>query len=369
MSWEFLFDFCDNEGIETETTRAQKNDENYMVNMKLEDLTIKKNCHRDYWLKAISGLPKEYTKLNFQDPWIPYWFLNTMHVLSYNTMSGFKFYEEKIVQYLSKRKSHDGGYASSPELIGNVVLAYVAVNSLCIIGTESAYKSIDRESLYKWFLTLKRENGSFYAGKGSESDVRSTYCVLAVCSLLNIMTTEITKNCAVYFASCQGYDGGFSPNPGSETHGAFGYCAISGLSLLGKLELIDINAAIRWCAMRQMQFSGGFNGRTNKLADSCYNWWIGAMSKILSDYLGIESFWNDQGLCDWVLRICQKPEGGLSDRPHEKSDFFHTMYSLCGISATSSEYIQRETGIKLAEIDIRQAIPTVSVTKSRRYFL
>ena len=117
-----------------------------------------------------------------------------------------------------------------------------------------------------------------------------------------------------------------------------------------------------------MSFSGGFNGRTNKLVDSCYNWWVGAMAKSLSDYLNINSFWNDEGLFNYVIQCCQNSLGGICDRPPENPDFFHTMYSLIGLSVTSRKFIFEKTGLLLNEIDSRYAIPKKSVLNSIKYF-
>ena len=37
--------------------------------------------------------------------------------------------------------------------------------------------------------------------------------------------------------------------------------------------------------MRQMQFEGGFQGRTNKLVDGCYSWWQGGLFALLHSAL------------------------------------------------------------------------------------
>jgi geranylgeranyl transferase type-1 subunit beta len=37
----------------------------------------------------------------------------------------------------------------------------------------------------------------------------------------------------------------------------------------------------RWCIMKQ---SGGFQGRPNKDADTCYSFWVGATLKLLSSH-------------------------------------------------------------------------------------
>lgn len=39
-----------------------------------------------------------------------------------------------------------------------------------------------------------------------------------------------------------------------------------------------------WCSQRQVDKLGGFNGRTNKLIDSCYSFWVGAIFNTVNDY-------------------------------------------------------------------------------------
>jgi len=48
------------------------------------------------------------------------------------------------------------------------------------------------------------------------------------------------------------------------------------------MDLIDKGALIKWVSDRQMALEGGFNGRSNKVVDACYTFWIGAVFKLLS---------------------------------------------------------------------------------------
>lgn len=32
---------------------------------------------------------------------------------------------------------------------------------------------------------------------------------------------------------------------------------------------------------------GGFRGRTNKLVDGCYSWWVGGLFPLLEDIMGV----------------------------------------------------------------------------------
>ena len=46
---------------------------------------------------------------------------------------------------------------------------------------------------------------------------------------------------------------------------------------------IDVDAVLRWGVMQQSYAveGGGFRGRTNKLVDGCYGWWVGGLFAVL----------------------------------------------------------------------------------------
>ena len=366
--WKQFEAICDSEDYETVTTIDQKEVEKSVLALTKKEEKIQRIKHRDFLISMIRGLPHQFEALCYEEPWLPYWFMNSMHVLKLEKIGGFKVFDETSINYLKKRISDDGGYSSSPEQLGNTVLTYTAINALAIIGSESGFRTIDRKSIYKFLLSLKHEDGTFGTEDGSNSDVRSTYCAISVASLLNILTPELERGVVDFIVKCQGYDGGFAPNPNCETHGGYGFCALAALSILGAMNRININKAINWCAMRQMPFSGGFNGRTNKLVDTCYTWWVGSMCRILADEENIPSFWNEEGISKWVLTICQDDKGGCYDKPGKKPDLFHTMYGLTGLSVTAQDRINEQTGFCLADIDARYAIPKESVKKIQDYF-
>jgi protein farnesyltransferase subunit beta len=91
---------------------------------------------------------------------------------------------------------------------------------------------------------------------------------------------------------------------------------------------------------RQMRFEGGFQGRANKLVDSCYSFWVGALFPIIhlvmkNSKLSTTSLQdtntsttslsteNNEWLFDqialqrYVLLCCQGKNGGLTDKPEK----------------------------------------------------
>lgn len=70
-----------------------------------------------------------------------------------------------------------------------------------------------------------------------------------------------------------------------EAHGGYSFCGIAGLVLMGKENLCDVDRLARWAANRQMRSEGGFQGRTNKLVDGCYSFWVGGIFPLLHKIL------------------------------------------------------------------------------------
>jgi hypothetical protein len=98
---------------------------------------------------------------------------------------------------------------------------------------------------------------------------------------------------------CQTYEGGFasaawptglsspSASAAAEAHGGYTSCALFSHFLLRpavpQIAEIDTEALLRWAVMQQASAAegGGFRGRTNKLVDGCYGWWVGGLFAVL----------------------------------------------------------------------------------------
>jgi protein farnesyltransferase subunit beta len=197
-----------------------------------------------------------------------------------------------------------------------------------------------RKKMYNFFMSLKQPDGSFLVAHHSEVDVRyvyisslspattqrkwihfsGIYCLLVTATLLDIVTPELVEGTAGFVASCQTYEGGFSSasqpyyapasSPGAppvllesprpplgEAHGGYTFCSLASWVILQPFlssssspsePKINKKSLLRWLA--QMQGApielGGFKGRTNKLVDGCYSWWVGGSFTLLES-LGI----------------------------------------------------------------------------------
>lgn len=228
--------------------------------------------------------------------------------------------------------------------------------------------------------------------KDGEIDSRSTYTIVSIARILNILTPELSEGVAEYLLQCQTYEGGFGGEPFNEAHGGYNFCALAALLILGRAQDIDIEAQEHWLLQRQMKLEGGFQGRTNKLVDSCYSFWQGAghaminiikvggndlhdmniyfarKSKkhqsmpsssvvvtatesidgdiieleedsepvsIVDDYSGPLAF-NQKALQRYILHCGQQMEGGMRDKPGKSRDHYHSCYALSGLSVAQS---------------------------------
>jgi len=130
-----------------------------------------------------------------------------------------------------------------------------------------------------------------------------------------------------YILSSQTYDSAIGQGPGQESHGGSTYCAVAALHLMGKLDLLPRKKQlIQWCVERQIS---GFQGRINKLADTCYSFWIGATLVLLGAF-DLVDFTNLQGFA----LSCETSMGGLGKIPHVYPDVLHTYLGFCGLSFT-----------------------------------
>jgi geranylgeranyl transferase type-1 subunit beta len=99
---------------------------------------------------------------------------------------------------------------------------------------------------------------------------------------------------------------------------------------MGRLHLLKKQPKlIKWCLERQLS---GFQGRINKIPDTCYSFWIGATLCLL----GAEKLVNSKLLRAHTMS-CQKKISGFGKWPDQYPDVLHTYFSLCGLSMLVGE--------------------------------
>jgi protein farnesyltransferase subunit beta len=213
---------------------------------------------------------------------------------------------------------------------------------------------------------MKQADGGFTMAEGGEEDIRGAFCAMVIISLLNLPLelpqdaparkhglTMFTDGLGDWISQCQSWDGGLSAAPGNEAHGAYAFCGLGCLSIMGSPKdmlpkYLDMPLLVHWLSSRQASPEGGYNGRTNKLVDGCYSHWVGGCWALVeaataSSTSSTINLWNRGALARYILSACQeKSPGGLKDKPGMHADAYHTCYNLAGLSAAQYRYVYDE---------------------------
>ncbi|EGN97652.1 hypothetical protein SERLA73DRAFT_92860 [Serpula lacrymans var. lacrymans S7.3] len=381
------------DSYDTETSETQAETESTLLkHLPLDPntpLVLQKNLHMQYLVRNLTqGLPTRYTSQDASQPWLLYWTLQSFSILGVALDPDNK---QRTIDTILAWQHPDGGFGGGPGQAAHLLPTYAAVSALANVGRpgpRGGWDQVDRAKMYKFFMSLKQPDGSFLVSHHAEVDARGIYCLLVTAYLLNLLTPELVEGTAGFVASCQTYEGGFSsssqpyysPGPSGtstilnaprpplgEAHGGYTFCSLgSWIMLQPFLALedpstrpsVDFKALLRWLThMQGLPIElGGFRGRTNKLVDGCYSWWVGGCFSLLAS-LGIgggqgrdvdtgssdsegelwdevdDSLWNRIALQEYILLAGQHPAGGLRDKPPKSSDAYHTLYCLSGLSS------------------------------------
>ena len=176
-----------------------------------------------------------------------------------------------------------------------------------------------------------RKNGTFYGDQYGEPDTRFLYCALNALSLLQLLHFVDVPLAVSYIQRCVNADGGYGTSPGAETHSGQIFTCLAALSIAGRLDTVDAPKLAAWLSERQVSSGpgkGGLNGRPEKDEDVCYSWWVLSSLAILD-----KIHWIDGTALRAFILKCQDPEhGGISDRPGDMVDVFHTVFGIAGLS-------------------------------------
>uniref|UniRef100_A0A6B2L8R2 Geranylgeranyl transferase type-1 subunit beta n=1 Tax=Arcella intermedia TaxID=1963864 RepID=A0A6B2L8R2_9EUKA len=207
---------------------------------------------------------------------------------------------------------------------GHIAMTYVALALLLILGDD--FSRVDKKAIIEALPYLQQPSGSFSpVADESECDMRYVYCAAAVSYMLNDWSGFDKDKATQYILSSQSYDYGIAQAPNEEAHGGSTYCALASLALMGRLdELPHKDKLTKWLIFRQEQ---GFNGRPNKIQDTCYSFWVGASLKILGAYHLVD----EQNTRKYTLS-CQKKNGGFAKWSSQSADPLHSYFSLCGLT-------------------------------------
>ncbi|AJV11636.1 BMC_2a_G0008220.mRNA.1.CDS.1 [Saccharomyces cerevisiae] len=330
--------------LETDTTEARYKVLQSVLEIYDDEKNIEpaltKEFHKMYLDVAFEiSLPPQMTALDASQPWMLYWIANSLKVMDRDWLSDDT--KRKIVDKLFTISPSGGPFGGGPGQLSHLASTYAAINALSLCDNiDGCWDRIDRKGIYQWLISLKEPNGGFKTClEVGEVDTRGIYCALSISTLLNILTEELTEGVLNYLKNCQNYEGGFGSCPHvDEAHGGYTFCATASLAILRSMDQINVEKLLEWSSARQLREERGFCGRSNKLVDGCYSFWVGGSAAILEAF-GYGQCFNKHALRDYILYCCQeKEQPGLRDKPGAHSDFYHTNYCLLGLAVAESSY-------------------------------
>jgi len=213
-------------------------------------------------------------------------------------------------------------------------MPFTALSLLLMLGV--VFSRVDKKGIINSLPSLTTPAGGLccVAG-GSESDMRYVYCACCVSYMLKDWSGINKERLCKFILECQSYDFAIAQEPGAEGHAGSTYCAIASLELMGMLDMLpNKDKLICWLAQRQTM---GFNGRPNKIPDTCYSFWVGATLKILGAYDDVVNCSHTRSF----TMTCQQKIGGFSKWPDIHPDVLHTYFSICGLAFIGEPGIEK----------------------------
>ncbi|KAI7981461.1 Geranylgeranyl transferase type-2 subunit beta 1 [Camellia lanceoleosa] len=101
------------------------------------------------------------------------------------------------------------------------------------------------------------------------------------------------------------------------------FCCVGALAITGSLYHIDKDLLGWWLCERQVK-SGGLNGHPEKLPNVCYSWWV--LSRLIM--IDRVQWIHKEKLVKFILDCQDKEKGGISDRPDDVVDVFHSYFGV-----------------------------------------
>ncbi|KAL5343705.1 terpenoid cyclases/protein prenyltransferase alpha-alpha toroid [Aspergillus crustosus] len=325
---------------------------------------LKRDEHIGYLYDSLEDYPAGFVGMDASRPWMVYWALAGLSLLGEDVSK----YRQRVISTFSPMQNPTGGFGGGHGQTSHCAPSYAAVLSLAMVGAKEAWSLIDRQAMWEWLGNLKRPDGGIAVCEGGEEDVRGAYCAMVIISLLDLPLTlppeatarnyglqTFADGLSSYLSRCQTFEGGISGSPGSEAHGAYAFCALACLCILGQpdstmFESLDVPLLLSWLSARQYAPEGGFAGRTNKLVDGCYSHWVGSCWPLLQSALdgapttaspaqsAVGNLYSREGLTRYILGCCQAKSGGLRDKPGKHPDSYHTCYTLTGLSSVQHHH-------------------------------
>ncbi|BGP15245.1 hypothetical protein JCM10213_000712 [Rhodosporidiobolus nylandii] len=233
--------------------------------------------------------------------------------------------EEMIEWVMSCWNEDVGAFSPHP---GHDPGLHSTLSAVQILATQDSLHILNVDKIVAYVLSLQHPTrGSFAGDAWGEQASRFTYCAVSCLSLLGRLDDLDKEKTVRFIEECRNFDGGFGMVEGAESHAAYVWTCVGTLAILDRLDIVDSDTLCWWLCERQLP-NGGLNGRPEKLEDVCYSWWALASLAILG-----RSHWIDgEKLSQFILSAQDPDKGGIADRPEDVADVWHTVFGLAGLS-------------------------------------
>ncbi|KAK7421929.1 Rab geranylgeranyltransferase [Neonectria punicea] len=268
----------------------------------------------DYWLTEhlrLSGL---------------YWGLTALHLLGQPDALP----RQHVVDVVLSCQHENGGFGAAPGHDAHMLSTVSAVQILAMTDAFDELEARGKGKLQvgKYIANLQnQETGTFAGDEWGEEDTRFLYGAFNALSLLQLLSLVDVEKAVAHITACANFDGGYGVGPGAESHSGQIFTCVAALSIVGRLDLVDKEKLGRWLSERQVP-CGGLNGRPEKKEDVCYSWWVLSSLEMID-----RTHWIDRdALIAFILRCQDVENGGISDRPGDMVDVWHTLFGITGLS-------------------------------------
>lgn len=265
-----------------------------------------------------------------------------------------------------------------------------------LLALESDFSArIDRHKVMRFVsrcqITLGPDKGCFRPVSGSagdpfgEADLRLCYIAAGIRTMLGYDKLAAEERvCDIDVAALTAfilgkvnYTGGLANAAFTESHSGLTFCGLAALQLLGfdmQSEPKLMESTRSWLVHRQVQYpdvlyadadyeyyddddTGGFNGRENKLGDTCYSWWVVGLLDVLDSTDGVRLV-DLHKAAAYLLERTQHPlMGGFGKSPLAFPDPFHSFMGLASLALLKEKGgVSFEGDDQLAEIDLALVI-------------
>lgn len=280
----------------------------------------KKQDNFEYWLT-------EHLRINGV-----YWGLTALCILDAKDT----FNRDEVIKFVVSCYSEStGGFAAFPRHDAHLVPTLSAIQLLKMYDALDVLSKSQVEKCVDFIKNNQLPDGSFQGDRFGEVDTRFVYTALSALSILEHLTPAIVDPAVEFIHKCYNFDGGFGLCPGAESHAAMAFTCLGALAVVNRLSDLSesqIDEIGWWLCERQLP-EGGLNGRPSKLPDVCYSWWVLSSLSLINrlewiDFVKLRGF---------ILDCQDEKKGGISDRPDNEVDVFHTLFGLAGLSLMGYE--------------------------------